>query len=91
MLIPLFPSPFLCPQFHSEAVCEEANLCGKATYFNQPTSVHLPSKSLLYNSGRGKCGLMGGARERANAFISAALCFASQMFVETSALTNAHS
>jgi len=67
-------------QFHSEAVCEEAKLCGKKTYFNQPTAVHLPSKSLVYNSGRGKCGLMGGARERANAFISAALCFAGSLF-----------
>jgi hypothetical protein len=76
-------------QFHSEAVCEEAKMCGKSTYFNSDTSVHLPSKSIVFNSGRGKCGLMGGARERADAFFSAALCFAKSLFIETAAITDA--
>jgi len=76
-------------QFHAQAVCEEAKLCASTTYFNQPTSVHLPSKSVVFNSGRGKCGLMGGAHERADAFFSAAICFAGQIFVESSAQTNA--
>ncbi len=67
-------------QFHSEAVCEEAKMCGSQTYFNQDTSVHLPSKSIIFNSGRGRCGLMGGARERADAFFSAAICFAKTIF-----------
>jgi len=71
-------------QFHSQAVCEEARMCGTRTYFNRNTSVHLPSKSKLFNSGRGRCGLMGGAHERPSARFSAALCFSAAMFVQLS-------
>jgi len=69
-------------QFHSEAVCEEARLCSKRTYFNRKTSVHLPSKSVVFNNGRGRCGLMGGAHERPSARFSAALCFGKAVFVQ---------
>ena len=62
-------------QFHSEAVCEEAKLCGARTYFNRDSSVHLPSKSVVFNSARGKCGMMGGARERPDDIFSSAVCF----------------
>jgi hypothetical protein len=72
-------------QFHSEAVCEEAKLCGARTYFNRDSSVHLPSKSVIFNSARGKCGMMGGARERADAIFSSAVCFGGLMFAETAA------
>jgi hypothetical protein len=72
-------------QFHSEAVCEEAKLCGARTYFNRDSSVHLPSKSVIFNSARGKCGMMGGARERPDAIFSSAVCFGGLMFAETAA------
>jgi len=78
-------------QFHSEAVCEEAKLCGARTYFNRDSSVHLPSKSIIFNSARGKCGLMGGARERADDIFSSAVCFGGLMFVEQSAALTAAS
>jgi len=67
-------------QFHSEAVCEEARFCTARTYFNRPSSVHLPSKSKIFNAARGRCGLMGGAHERPTKCFSTALCFAKQLF-----------
>jgi len=67
-------------QFHSEAVCEEARFCNSRTYFNRPSSVHLPSKSKIFNAARGRCGLMGGAHERPTKCFSSALCFAKHLF-----------
>jgi len=67
-------------QFQSEAVCEEARFCTKRTYFNRPSSVHLPSKSKVFNAARGRCGLMGGAHERPTKCFSTALCFAKHLF-----------
>jgi len=67
-------------QFHSEAVCEEARFCTSRTYFNRPSSVHLPSKSKIFNAARGRCGLMGGAHERPTKCFSSALCFAKHLF-----------
>jgi len=67
-------------QFHSEAVCEEARFCTRRTYFNRPSSVHLPSKSKIFNAARGRCGLMGGAHERPTKCFSTALCFAKKLF-----------
>jgi hypothetical protein len=72
-------------QFNSEAVCEESKLCSARTYFNRDSSVHLPSKSVVFNSGRGKCGLMGGSRERPDTIFSSAVCFGGMMFRETEA------
>lgn len=65
-------------QFHAQAVCSEAQMCTSYSYYSDPTSVHLPLQSKVYNGGRGICGLTGGAHERADRGLTATVCFAAK-------------
>jgi len=68
-------------QYASGATCSEIKMCGLLSYTNEKTAVHLPNKSKLYNSGRGKCGMMGGVHEDSKSLIKSALCTAQKMLL----------
>jgi len=68
-------------QYGSAAVCLEIGMCGMTSYVNDATAVHLPKKSKIYNSGRAKCGFMGGVHESKTSLVGAALCTAQKMLL----------
>jgi len=68
-------------QYGSAAVCLETGMCASLSYVNDKTSVHLPSKSKQYNSGRGKCGMMGGVHEDSKSLTATVLCTAQKMLL----------
>jgi hypothetical protein len=66
-------------QFNSDEICQDTKFCTDRTYFKRETSVHLPTESRVLNSGRGKCGMLGGAHERPNKSFNRAICWAGAM------------
>jgi len=68
-------------QYGAAAVCVEVSLCSTFSYANEATSVHLPLKSKVYNSGRGKCGMMGGIHEDSSSLTKTVLCTAQKLLL----------
>jgi len=62
-------------QFNSQITCQEADMCPATSYFSDEASVHTPISSARYNSGRGKCGMLGGNNQKLGASFSAVTCF----------------